>query len=168
MQELMYKEPDNFYQELYDICLKSGVKLILTQSLSKAPISGAARWLNENPVIQLSSRYKWNDVFWFTFFHEIGHILLHGKKDFFLEDVKYREKDIAKENEADEFAIDKTFNLYKENEFLKSGIISAKRINDFSKENKINPAVIVGRLQCRGKLKFSEMNNLRKRFELSN
>jgi len=168
MQELMYKEPDNFYQKLYDICLKCGVKLILTQSLSKAPISGAVRWINDNPVIQLSCRYKWNDIFWFTFFHEIGHILLHGKKDFFLEDVKYRGKDIAKEKEADEFAIDKTFNLSQEQEFLKSGGISSKRIIDFSKENKINPAVIVGRLQRKGKLKFSELNNLRKRFEILN
>jgi len=167
LKELMYKEPSDLYKQIFEVCIQSGVKFILTESLKNAPISGAVRWINDNPVIQLSCRYKWNDIFWFTFFHEIGHILLHGKKDFFLEDVNYRGRESVKEKEADEFAIKNTFNSDLENEFLKAGIISADRILNFSKKNKVNPAIIVGRLQRRGKIKYSDLNRLRKKLEIS-
>lgn len=49
-------------------------------------------WLDDTPFIQLTGRFKRNDVFWFTFFHEAGHILLHGKKDVFLENIEYADK----------------------------------------------------------------------------
>ena len=42
--------------------------------------------------------------FWQTLFHEIGHILLHGKKDIFIENVDYGDRDPEKEKEADDFA----------------------------------------------------------------
>ena len=49
-------------------------------------VSGAASWIApDKAMIQLSCRYKSDDQFWFTFFHECGHILLHGKKEGFLE-----------------------------------------------------------------------------------
>jgi len=51
-----------------------------------ARANGATRWLTrERRWSQLSLRYAWEDIFWFTFFHEVGHVLLHRKKDFFLE-----------------------------------------------------------------------------------
>jgi HTH-type transcriptional regulator/antitoxin HigA len=45
---------------------------------------GATRWVNRRPVIQLSLRGKGDDQFWFTLFHELGHVLLHGEKDLYL------------------------------------------------------------------------------------
>lgn len=48
------------------------------------------------------------DRFWFTFFHEAGHILNHGKKDIFLEDIEYSNLDLEKEKEVDEFAVEWT------------------------------------------------------------
>jgi HTH-type transcriptional regulator / antitoxin HigA len=35
---------------------------------------------------------KNNNQFWFTFFHEVGHLLLHGKKEVFLEQIEYKAK----------------------------------------------------------------------------
>ena len=52
----------------------------------------------------MTDKQKRNDVFWFSFFHEVGHILLHGKRDVFLEDVEHREALKQKEEEADRFA----------------------------------------------------------------
>ena len=45
----------------------------------------------------MTGRHKRNNIFWFTFFHELGHILLHGKKDIFLEDIEYADKQREKE-----------------------------------------------------------------------
>lgn len=99
---ITHKKPKSF-KGLQQICLNAGVKLIYTAPLKKAHISGATRWYTGNPLIQISIDFNDKD-FWFTFFHEVGHILLHGKKEIFLENIKYADKDEIKEKEADEFA----------------------------------------------------------------
>ena len=106
IKELMTLATNDFFDQLQQLCLEGGVKLVHTPSLPKASIIGSARWLNEGvPLIQLSGGTKNNDNFWFTFFHEAGHILLHGKKDIFLEAIEYTDKDLKKEAEADQFAV---------------------------------------------------------------
>ena len=82
----------------------AGVKLVFTDTLSSAPVKGCARYIYGVPCIQLAKKIESEDDFWNTLFHEIGHILLHGKKDIFMENVNYGDKDPEKEKEADEFA----------------------------------------------------------------
>ena len=82
----------------------AGVKLIFTDTLSSAPVKGCARYIYGVPCIQLAKTFDSDDDFWQTLFHEIGHILLHGKKDIFIENVNYGDKDPEKEKEADDFA----------------------------------------------------------------
>jgi addiction module HigA family antidote len=104
LKSIMAKHPEGFFNQLQQKCLEAGVKVVHTPGIKKAPISGSTRWLNDTPFIQLTERYHPNDSFWFTFFHEAGHILLHGKKDIFLETVDYADKNLEKEREADKFA----------------------------------------------------------------
>jgi addiction module HigA family antidote len=118
IKSILTNHPDGFFPQLQSICLEAGVKVVQTPSINKAPINGATRWLKDTPFIQLTDRYKRNDVFWFTFFHEAGHILLHGKKDIFLEQVTYSDKDPIKEKQADDFAVKWTFSAAKETEIL--------------------------------------------------
>jgi len=66
----MATHPDDYYIQLQNSCLRAGVKVVYTPCIKKAPISGCSRWLGDTPLIQLSGRYKRNDIFWFTFFHE--------------------------------------------------------------------------------------------------
>jgi Zn-dependent peptidase ImmA (M78 family) len=98
------KFDDPLFLEIQNLALKSGVKVIQTSALPKAPLVGCTRWINQYPVIQLTNRFKNPKQFWFTFFHEIGHLVLHGKKDIFLENLEYTDKDLLKEQEADAFA----------------------------------------------------------------
>ncbi len=147
IKSLMASHPVDFFQQLQAICLKAGVKVIHTPCLPKAPIHGSTRWLNDTPFIQLTGRYKRNDAFWFTFFHEAGHILLHGKKDIFLENVEYSDKDTDKEQEANEFAIKWTFSKAEENEVLRQQAISEADIVRFAQKFNTHPAIIIGRLQ---------------------
>lgn len=104
MRSLYASQSADFTTLLQAECAKVGVKLVYTPCLPKAPINGSTRWINDVPCIQISDRHKSNDVFWFTFFHELGHIVLHGKKDIFLEDIEYADKQKEKEMEADAFA----------------------------------------------------------------
>ena len=90
--------------QLARLLCKAGVKLIFTETLSSAPVKGCARYIGGVPCVQLAKEFESETDFWNTLFHEIGHILLHGKKDIFIENVSYGNKDLEKEKEANEFA----------------------------------------------------------------
>jgi len=153
---IMVKQPDDFFTQLQKLCLKAGVKVVHTPCLPKAPISGSTRWLNDGvPLIQLSGRYKRNDSFWFTFFHEAGHILLHGKKDIFLEDIEYTDKDLDKEKEADEFSVKWTFSEEQEAELLENVHITENDVIEYAKKFNTHPAMIIGRLQKKGRIHYA-------------
>ncbi|WP_170175322.1 ImmA/IrrE family metallo-endopeptidase [Georgenia muralis] len=65
---------------------KAGVLLVFVPGIADTRITGASRWLASNhPVIALSGRYKYLDVFWFALLHEIGHVLLHPKRATYLD-----------------------------------------------------------------------------------
>jgi HTH-type transcriptional regulator/antitoxin HigA len=104
LKSIMVNHPADFFNPLQLICLEAGVKVVHVPCLNNAPIYGSTRWLNDTPFIQISDFHQHIDRFWFTFFHEAGHILLHGKKEVFLENLDYANKDLEKEQEADAFA----------------------------------------------------------------
>jgi Zn-dependent peptidase ImmA (M78 family) len=155
IKSIMAKHPKNFFKKLQELCLGAGVKVVHTPCIHKAPINGSTRWLNNTPLIQLTGRYKRNDSFWFTFFHEAGHILLHGKKDIFLENIDYSDKDKLKEKEADHFAIKWTLSKEEQEEILQHIKISEEDVIEFAKKFNTHPAIIIGRLQHEGLVPYS-------------
>jgi len=152
VKSIMAQHPEDFFRQLQHVCLKAGVKVVHTPCISKAPINGCARWRRSTPLIQMSGRYKRNDIFWFTFFHEAGHILLHGKKDIFLEGV-HSDRDENKENEADEFAVKWTFPREAERELLRQPNLREADIQAFAERFNTHPAMIIGRLHHKKLLK---------------
>jgi HTH-type transcriptional regulator / antitoxin HigA len=155
IKSIMARHPDDFFIQLQQICLDAGVKVVHTPCIQKAPINGATRWLHDTPFIQLTGRYNRNDSFWFTFFHEAGHILLHGKKDIFLENLDYADKDLRKEQEADAFACKWTLNDQEEAEVVAAGSWSEPAIMEFARRFHTHPAIIIGRLQHKGLMPYS-------------
>ena len=95
---------------MYALCLEAGVTLVLIPAIPKAHVSGVARWLNRHrPMIQLSLYGKTNDKFWFTFFHEAAHLLLHAshKTLIYLDNTETQQRDISEEErEANRWAAD--------------------------------------------------------------
>ncbi len=147
IKNLMVHHPDDFFQTLQALCLQAGVKVVHTPCINKAPINGSTRWLNDTPFIQLTGRYNRNDIFWFTFFHEAGHILLHGKKDIFLENIEYSDRDKEKEAEADQFAVRWTLSVEEEREITQCFQIDETDVLEFAHKFHTHPAIIIGRLQ---------------------
>lgn len=155
LKQIMAEHPSDFYIRLQEICLSAGVKVVYTPCINKAPINGSTRWINDTPLIQLSGRYKRNDSFWFTFFHEAGHILLHGKKDIFLEDIEYSDLDKKKEDEANQFAANWVLTQDQEWEIISRSPISEAEVMEFAKKFGTHPAIIIGRLQHKGLIHYS-------------
>lgn len=163
---IMAEQPNDFFSQLQQLCLSVGVKVVHTQFLPKAPISGATRWLNDTPLIQLTGRGKRNDKFWFSFFHEVGHILLHGKKEIFLEQIEYKDKDMEKENEADEFAVKWTFSREDEAKLKENLPNSEEAFYVYAQTIKTHPAIIIGRLQHNKDIPYSMGHKFFKTIEL--
>jgi HTH-type transcriptional regulator / antitoxin HigA len=155
--------PGTFVPQIQRICASAGVATVFTRELPKSRASGATRWLNPNKaLIQLSLRYKTNDHLWFTFFHEAGHIVLHGKKEVFLEGGDTEKN--QKEEQADEFARNL---LIPPHEYAKLQPtyenFSHADIEMYAKQVGVAPGVIVGRLQHDGKIPPSHLNKLKQR-----
>jgi len=106
IQTISFKHDDTWLEDLQTLLATCGVALVYTPCIAKAPIYGATRWIKNNtiPLIQITDRQKDYHAFWFTFYHELGHILYHGKKDIFMEGIDGIQPDQAKEDEADAFA----------------------------------------------------------------
>lgn len=153
IKTIVRKHPENFAEQLKSICLKTGVAVVYTPCLPHAPVSGAVRWVGGNPLIQLTDRYKTNDRFWFTFFHEAGHILLHGKKEVFIEEFEGYPLDEERENEANSFAANQLLpDTFLETLPVK---ITEEVIRQIARTYQTHPAIVLGRLQKLGKVSYS-------------
>jgi HTH-type transcriptional regulator/antitoxin HigA len=87
IRKLTNEEASVFVPEMTKLCGAAGVAVVFVRELPKTSVSGATRWLSHNrALIQLSLRYKCNDMFWFSFFHEAGHVYHeHAKREVLLE-----------------------------------------------------------------------------------
>jgi len=166
IRELTGADPEVFVPAMQKACAEAGVAVVLVPSLPKTGISGATRWAHSNKaIIQLSLRYRTNDHFWFTFFHEAGHILLHGKKELFLE---YQNGlDNEKEEEANHFAQKELIPEKAMSDFIIQGNYTRGAIRTFAQHIGIAPGIVVGQLQHRGLIKYSTHSNLKQSFKWS-
>lgn len=151
-----------------------GVILLFAPGIPGAPIHGATRWLpDDRALVQMSVRGKNDGDLWFTLFHELGHILRHGKRDIFLE-FDYAEK-TEKEEEANAFSRDFLIHPQRYKEFLikhhgdfdspRPLRISRQVIRTFAASIGISPGIVVGRLQHDGWLLFSHCNGLKQKLQ---
>lgn len=163
-RSLTKEGPEVFEPTLRSKCAAVGVAWVLVPELPGTHTHGATRWLTPTKaLIQLSLRYKSNDQLWFSFFHEAGHILLHGKRDVFLEENGGKG---GKEDEANRFAADKLIPPAAFRRFLDSDDYKTRLgVEAFADQVGIAPGIVVGRLQHEGKLPMNHLNDLKVRFE---
>ena len=158
--------PDNLQNEMVNLCKESGVALVFVPELPKTHISGVTKWLtSEKAMIILSLRHKMEDHFWFSFFHEAAHILLHGKTEVFIDDTHNTKA--PKEVEADRFASNILIPPKRLSLYLEEKKVSQTTICEFAKEINLSPGVVVGRLQHDKVIPYSWYNKLKRKFEFS-
>lgn len=145
IRKLTVEPPEQFQPTMMQLCANVGVVLALVPGIPRAHVSGAARWINRRAVIQLSLYGKLNDRFWFTFFHEAGHILLHGRGEVFLDDLGAGGRDSKFEQQANQFAA--RFLIPTEFEPGLRTLSTESSIRRFSERLEIHPGIVVGRLQ---------------------
>jgi len=158
------KSPAKFLPEMKRICAEAGVAVVAFPSPTGCPAYGVTRWLTPSKaLLMLSNRYKTDDQWWFSFFHECGHILLHPKKETFIDLAKKGSKD-QKEIEADQFAADTLIPKGLANS-LKRNPPTKSAVQQFAREAGISEGIVVGRLQHEKRLGYNRLNNLKFRFD---
>jgi len=169
IKHLSAKRNSSTFSEMRDLCIRAGVIVIFVPHLKGTYVNGACRWLNsEKALIQLSVRNRYEDIFWFSFFHGAGHILLHGKREMFIDmDKSHINK---KENEANDFAKDFLISNDDLNTFIAENEtnISKTSILNYAKVLNISPAILVGRLQHEEIIPHSYLNDIRKKLNWAN
>lgn len=156
------KKPERFIPELQKCCAESGVAVAIVRCPSGCRASGATRFLSrDKALLLLSFRYLTDDHFWFTFFHEAGHLLLHGKKAFFLEGADT--PSTAEEEEANEFAASTLIPSEFKHELLALRADAIKVIR-FARRVGVSPGIVVGQLQHLGRIRRDQLNRLKRRY----
>jgi len=162
IRALTNKHPDTFIPKMMEMCAKAGVAVVFVPEIKGARVSGATRWLYPyKALIQLSLRYKWNDHLWFTFFHEAGHIMLHGKRELFIEGIGDHD---PSEKVADRFSANLLIDNKLYNQFVKRDDFSRQSIITFANQTGIAPGIIVGRLQHDKIIGYSYFNDLKVKY----
>lgn len=160
---------EKIIHQAIESCNKAGVALVLTPKLPRTALSGAARWLSpRKAIIQLTARHKVDDHFWFSFFHEVAHILLHSKKEVFVEEVNNNPNERAElEVEANEWASEFLVPSKAWDKFVNKGIFSPSSVLRFANDLEISPGIIVGKLQHKGLVTYrSKLNRLKQKVDL--
>jgi len=166
LRKLSREEPAVYSKKIQELCAACGVAVVYLPHLPKTYVNGATKWLtSERALILLTLRGRKDDIFWFSLFHEIGHVLKHSKKETFVSFEKCVEKDDY-EKEADHFAAETLIPSVLLRSFAEKGVFTAEAIKTFAERADVAPSIVVGRLMHEKKISFnSPLNSLRTTLE---
>jgi len=159
------KSPKEFLPQLIKICSSAGVALTIVRAPKGCRSSGVTRFINKDKaILQLSFRYLVDDHFWFTFFHELGHLVMHGKGNIFIEPINNKERlESIEEQEANLFA-QAALIPYEYEDTLRKIRRNKRSIIKLAMELGISPGIVIGQLQHREIIKFSYLNSYKRRY----
>ena len=157
---LTVQPPERSIPRLRELCANAGVAVVFIREIGGAPWYGASWWVTpQKAVIELNLRGKSDDQFWFSFYHEVGHILLGGKKGICINDGN--EED-AEELEANQFAANFLIPADRAGE-LRGLPRTYRAVSAFARSIGIAPGIVVGRMQKEGLLPYSHLNRLKRK-----
>lgn len=147
------------------MCASVGVALVVLKELPRCRVNGATRWLSpERAMIAMSLRHRRNDIFWFTFFHELCHVLRHSKKETFI-DTNGSGIGEHLENEANSFAA--RILIPPELEARLRMLLTPEAVVDFARGLGVAPGIVVGRMQHDGLIPHRQWTELITRYRFA-
>jgi plasmid maintenance system antidote protein VapI/Zn-dependent peptidase ImmA (M78 family) len=150
-----------FRPKMVELCAQTGVAVVFVPEMKKVPWNGAMKWLAPDKVmILLSLRGKREDKFWFSFYHESGHVVrAHSKRELFINDGTSEDEF---EEEADAFASE--FMIPHKHDQSIAAMRSEDDIIALSEFLGISRGIVAGRFQFLTK-KWSHYRGLIRGFE---
>lgn len=157
---LTIENPEQFVEKTIKLCAESGVALAFVPEMKKVPWNGATKWLSPaKAMIMVNLRGKREDMFWFSFFHEAGHVLHDNKKYLYINDGTDGDK---YEERANEFAAE-TLIPRKWDDTIAS-FRSKAEVIALAEKLGLSPGIVAGRYQHLTK-KWNFFHDLIRKFE---
>lgn len=127
---------------------KLGVSVVIEPHLRRTLLDGAAlKDVDGTPIIGMTLRHDRIDNFWFTLLHEVAHVWKHvGKDETFFDDLDASTQD-RREAEANRIAKDSMIPRLAWRRSEVSRNPTESNILELSRELKISPAIIAGRVR---------------------
>lgn len=166
IRELAFLDVETIRLRLKEMFAECGIKFAIIKHFTGAPVQGVIKRNNDGTLsLIMTIRRKFADVFWFTLFHEIGHII-NGDIDDQLIDYEFIKSEA--EECANEFAANKLIDSSRYRDFVEIGDFSLPRIRQFCTEQNIPTFMLIGRLQREEHLSYHQYSDEKIRYELDN
>ncbi len=160
IRKMTVQKPKEFCPKLKDILAECGIALVFLPHLKGSFLQGASFMDGDNIVVGLTARGKDADKFWFSLFHELGHIVLGhiGQPD---------GTDELDEKKADDWSRDKLIPTETFEQFKAQRAFSASSVVAFAHKMGIAPGIVVGRLQNEGCIQHNMLNDLKEQYVIA-
>ena len=135
------KNHNDFYTLIQKAFKEAGVIFVILPNISGSQINGATKKIGDNIMLMVNDRRLNSDSFWFTLFHEIGHII-NGDYG-----ISFEKESGKQEQAADVYAEDSLIPREKYNEFVARKRFKLDDIIDFAASIDRDPGIVLGRLQ---------------------
>ena len=163
IKKLMFEHINNIQLRLRELFAECGIKFLMIKHFRGAPVQGVIKKSEEGSLsLIMTNRHKFADIFWFTLFHETGHII-NGDIANQLIDFECVENEA--EREADQFASNVLIEQEKYEQFVKQGDFSLSQINRFSAKEGIPNYILIGRLQKDGYLEYHHYSTEKMKYD---
>ena len=167
IKDIMCQKDTDIQRNLRDVMEKYGIDFSVVRNFRGAPVQGYISQKSEGIYqIVLTIRGAFADIFWFSLFHEIGHIVNGdiGKNFKFLDDGSDYEKELA----ADLFARDMLLSPESYKMFVQKGDFSIEAIQKYAGSQKVMPYIVIGRLQKEEYLDYRMYSGYKLRYRWKN
>ncbi len=144
IKKTMFLEPNKMVSELKKIFLECGIAFEVVHNFAGAPVQGYIQKKNDKVILCMMIRQSFSDIFWFTLFHEIGHLMNDDFNDLYI-DYNFIESEVEKR--ANNFARNTLINEDDYNIFIKSRKYDFITITKFAKSQNVKPGIVIGRIQ---------------------
>lgn len=152
------QDPSSFVPAVRRMLHSVGVIFLAESAVPGSQVSGASFEYDGNPVIALADRQKREDVFWFTLFHELAHVLTADREK---DSAARPQPELKADNWAANALLDGTAVDAIPQPYTAEGIVTC------ASDHSVSPAIVVGSLRRQGKVPRTWGADLIRRFEIS-
>lgn len=144
IKKAMFLNSNLIQKRLENIFSECGIAFKIVINFKGAPVQGfIKRTEDEKLILCMTIRGGFADLFWFTLFHEIAHIINGDVKNRFID---FNSVSNDAESKADKIARNTLIPLNVYKQFISGGDYSLSAIREFAKQNDIEPFIVIGRL----------------------
>lgn len=156
------KDHSTFYPLIKEAFCKVGVIFVILPNISGSKINGATKKVGNNIMLLVNDRRLNSDTFWFTLFHEIGHIM-NGDYG-----ISFDSESGEQEEIADKYAEDMLIPCDQYQQFIAENRFDIQSIRRFAKRIDRDPGIVLGRLMNDGKVSYDDwsLNPLRHKYKV--